>query len=78
VGNQSKARAVMGVQPKLSLDIEKWSEGDRAIKTPGAIYHRWSVGCYIIPGTKQYPRLLEVEDLTIHLAALPGIATVCR
>lgn len=69
--------AVTGVQPKLSLDIEKRSKEDTEAKTPGrfTIVGLW--GGYILkPATKQYPHLPEVEDLTMHLAELSGIATV--
>lgn len=69
--------AVTGVQPKLSLDIEKPSKGDTETKNLGrfTIVGLW--GGYILkPATKQYPHLPEVEDLTMHLAELSGIATV--
>lgn len=69
--------AVTGVQPKLSLDMEKPSKSDTEIKTPGrfSIVGLW--GGYILkPATKQYPELPEVEDLTMHLAEIAGIATV--
>ena len=69
--------AVTGVQPKLSLDIEKWSKAGTETKTPQrfTIVGLW--GGYILkPATKQYPHLPELEDLTMHLAELSGIATV--
>lgn len=69
--------AVTGVQPKLSLDIEKSVKQKEGQKTPQrfTIVGLW--GAYILkPPTKQYPQLPELEDLTMHLAALAGIATV--
>lgn len=69
--------AVTGVQPKLSLDIEKLVKQKEAQKAPQrfTIVGLW--GAYILkPPTKQYPQLPELEDLTMHLAALAGIATV--
>lgn len=69
--------AVTGVQPKLSLDIEKPATQKEGQKTPPrfTIVGLW--GGYILkPPTEQYPQLLELEDLTMHLAALAGIATV--
>jgi serine/threonine-protein kinase HipA len=69
--------AVTGVQPKLSLDIEKSPGGNSETKMRGrfTIVGLW--GGYILkPATKQYPHLPEVEDLTMHLAKLSGIATV--
>lgn len=69
--------AVTGVQPKLSLDIEKSVRLKEGQKTPQrfTIVGLW--GAYILkPATKQYPQLPEVEDLTMHLASLAGIATV--
>lgn len=69
--------AVTGVQPKLSLDIEKTAKEDTETKTPQrfTIVGLW--GSYILkPSTKQYPDLPEIEDLTMHLAELAGITTV--
>jgi len=69
--------AVTGVQPKLSLDIEKSAKQREGQKTPQrfTIVGLW--GSYILkPPTKQYPQLPELEDLTMHLAELAGIATV--
>ena len=69
--------AVTGVQPKLSLDIEKPATQKEGQKTPQrfTIVGLW--GGYILkPPTEQYPQLPELEDLTMHLAALAGIATV--
>jgi serine/threonine-protein kinase HipA len=65
--------AVTGVQPKLSLEIEKIKKGD--IQQRFTIVGLW--GAYILkPPTKKYRHLPEIEDLTMHLAALSGIRTV--
>lgn len=69
--------AVTGVQPKLSLDIEKPAKQRDGQKTPQrfTIVGLW--GTYILkPPAKQYLQLPELEDLTMHLAALAGIETV--
>lgn len=69
--------AVTGVQPKLSLDIEKAIDKKDPKKTPQrfTIVGLW--GSYILkPPTKQYPQLPELEDLTMHLAELASIETV--
>ncbi len=71
--------AVTGVQAKLSLQIEKYSGGDKndhLSKHPRfTIVGLW--GSYILkPPTKHFHFLPEVEDLTMHLAELAGIATV--
>ena len=69
--------AVTGVQPKLSLDIEKTFKGESETKPLQrfTIVGLW--GGYILkPATKNYPHLPELEDLTMHLAQLSGIATV--
>lgn len=65
--------AVTGVQPKLSLDI---AEGERTKEQARfTIVGLW--GGYILkPPFERFPGLPEVEDLTMHLAALAGIATV--
>ena len=68
--------AVTGVQPKLSLDVER---------TPGTGKHdagkRFTIvglwGSYILkPPTERFPALPEVEDVTMHLAQAAGIDTV--
>ena len=64
--------AVTGVQPKLSLHI-----ADRS----GPVPQRFTIvglwGAYILkPPTKQYAHLPEIEDLTMHLAEISGVATV--
>jgi len=64
---------VPGVQPKLSLEIDKSSKKDMPQKF--TIVGLW--GNYILkPPTQQYPHLPELEDLTMHLAEIAGIATV--
>lgn len=64
---------ITGVQPKLSLEIEKLSK--KNISQKFTIVGLW--GGYILkPPTQQYPHLPELEDLTMHLAELAGIATV--
>lgn len=65
--------AVTGVQPKLSLDIA--SADDRQAPQRFTIVGLW--GGYILkPPVVHYPALPEVEDLTMHLAAIARIATV--
>ncbi|KAA6322641.1 Serine/threonine-protein kinase HipA [termite gut metagenome] len=62
---------ITGVQPKLSLDIEKEKGGEKRFTIVGL----W--GGYILkPQTEQYPHLPENEDLTMHLAELAKIKTV--
>jgi len=64
-----KSISVTGVQPKLSLDIEK--EKDKRRFT---IVGLW--GKYIFkPPFKQYPEMPEIEDLTMHLAVALKIQT---
>ena len=64
---------VTGVQPKLSLGIDKISRKDEPQRF--AIVGLW--GGYILkPPTKQYQSLPELEDLTMHLAARSGIEVV--
>lgn len=56
--------AVTGVQPKLSVTIEK-SKGNTRLTIVGL----W--GEYILkPQQEQYPMMPETEDLTMHLASL--------
>ncbi len=63
---------VTGVQAKLSLDIEKTAHGAPRRFT---IVGLW--GAYILkPQTEQFRSLPELEDLTMHLAQIAGIATV--
>lgn len=62
---------VPGVQPKLSLEIEKARNGPSRFTVVGL----W--GNYILkPSSDDYPQLPEVEDLTMHLASLAKIKVV--
>jgi serine/threonine-protein kinase HipA len=62
---------ITGVQPKLSLDLEKGENGGKRFTIVGL----W--GGYILkPQTGQYANLPENEDLTMHLAELAKIKTV--
>lgn len=62
---------ITGVQPKLSVDLEKRKGGETRFTIVGL----W--GGYILkPQTEQYPSLPENEDLTMHLAELARIQTV--
>lgn len=64
---------VTGVQPKLSLHLEKLSKKDEPQRF--TIVGLW--GGYILkPPTKQYKFLPEIEDLTMHLAEISGIEVV--
>jgi len=65
---------VTGVQPKLSLSLAPAGQAAQPARFTivGALG-----GEYILkPPTPHYPYLPEVEDLTMHLAALAKIATV--
>lgn len=62
---------ITGVQPKLSVDLEKVKGAEKRFTIVGL----W--GEYILkPQTEQYPSLPENEDLTMHLASLARIKTV--
>lgn len=62
---------ITGVQPKLSVDLEKEKGGEKRFTIVGL----W--GGYILkPQTEQYANLPENEDLTMHLAGLAKINTV--
>lgn len=62
---------ITGVQPKLSVDLEKEKGGEKRFTIVGL----W--GGYILkPQTEQYSNLPENEDLTMHLAELAKIKTV--
>jgi len=64
--------AVTGVQPKLSLDIEKVPNDPK--RSRFTIVGLW--GGYILkPPTETFPFLPENEDLTMHLSELFGIPT---
>jgi len=70
--------AVTGVQPKLSLDIQKPQKnaGTGALNTARfTVVGLW--GHYILkPPTEHFKYLPEVEDLTMHLAEIAEIETV--
>jgi serine/threonine-protein kinase HipA len=67
----NKRIAITGVQPKLSLDLEKYMDGARL-----TIVGLW--GRYILkPQNAQLMEMPEVEDLTMHLAGLFKIK-VCQ
>lgn len=62
---------VTGVQPKLSVDLEKEANGKKRFTIVGL----W--GKYILkPQTELYVNLPENEDLTMHLATMVSIKTV--
>lgn len=62
--------AVTGVQPKLSLDLEKVNAQTSRLTVVGL----W--GSYILkPPTDHFESLPENEDLTMKLAALCGLKT---
>jgi len=64
---------VTGVQPKLSLHIDKLLKKDEPQRF--TIVGLW--GGYILkPPTKQYKFLPELEDLTMHMAEISGIEVV--
>jgi serine/threonine-protein kinase HipA len=64
---------VTGVQPKLSLEINKTSKKD--VPQRFTIVGLW--GGYILkPPTNHYQSLPELEDLTMHLAEISGIEVV--
>lgn len=66
-------KAVTGVQPKLSLGIQKVKENENP--TRFTIIGLW--GEYILkPQTTDYANLPEIEDLTMHLASIAKIKTV--
>jgi serine/threonine-protein kinase HipA len=66
--------AIPGVQPKLSLAIEKQNQKSEK-KSRLTIIGLWD-GMYVLkPANKSYPELPENEDLTMHLAELCGIQT---
>ncbi len=67
-----KSIAVTGVQPKLSLEIEKNTNDPKTSKF--TIVGLW--GNYILkPPTATFPHLPENEDLTMHISELAGIPT---
>ncbi len=66
-------QSVTGVQPKLSLQLSDLSGVEAPTrKTMIGLY-----GNYILkPQTSDFKELPEIEDLTMHLASISGIATV--
>jgi serine/threonine-protein kinase HipA len=64
---------VTGVQPKLSLNLEKISKKGEPRRF--TIVGLWG-GFILKPPTKQYRSLPELEDLTMHLAEISGIEVV--
>ena len=68
-----KSIAVTGVQPKLSLQLEK-ARNETPRLTLVGLY-----GDYILkPPSEQYPCLPENEDLTMHLAEVASIRTAAH
>ncbi|WP_428400318.1 HipA domain-containing protein [Niabella insulamsoli] len=66
----NKRLALTGVQPKISLSLNK-ENGNNRLTLVGL----W--GDYILkPQTPEFPFMPEVEDLTMHLARLFNIETV--
>lgn len=66
-------KTVTGVQPKLSLGIQKMKTGE--VNSRFTIIGLW--GEYILkPPTKYYQNLPEIEDLTMHLAESVKIKTI--
>ena len=64
---------VTGVQPKLSLGLQKAAGKEK----PQKLTIMGVFGSYILkPPSEYYPNLPELEDLTMHLAAIAGIETV--
>jgi len=64
--------SITGVQPKMSLNIEKIPGNPKLSRL--TIVGLW--GQYILkPPSEEFPHLPENEDLTMHLAALFGIET---
>lgn len=69
--NVIKSIAVTGVQPKLSMEIERSPNDPKT--TRFTIVGLW--GDYILkPPAQEFPHLPENEDLTMHLAGLAGIS----
>ena len=64
---------VTGVQPKLSLHLTSGDDGNNVKRF--TIVGLWG-GFILKPATPHYPQLLEIEDLTMHLAEIVKIKTV--
>ncbi|HSZ26205.1 MAG TPA: HipA domain-containing protein [Cytophagaceae bacterium] len=68
----SKSIAVAGVQPKLSLTLDKNPNDPKSLRF--TIVGLW--GNYILkPRTSDFPALPEIEDLTMHLSEIARIKT---
>ncbi len=68
----SKSIAVAGVQPKLSLSLDKNPNDPKSLRF--TIVGLW--GNYILkPPTPDFPALPEIEDVTMHLAEIARIKT---
>ncbi|WP_421977431.1 HipA domain-containing protein [Roseivirga seohaensis] len=66
-------KSVPGVQPKLSVGIERI----RGVNESEKLTIVGILGEYILkPQTKVYKNLPEIEDVTMHLAEIAGIKTV--
>lgn len=65
--------SVTGVQPKISLEIAPGQNKNEPRRF--TIVGLWG-GFILKPPTRQYPQLPEVEDLTMHLAAIAKIQVV--
>jgi serine/threonine-protein kinase HipA len=66
-------KSVPGVQPKLSIGIER----KRGVNEPEKLTIVGILGEYILkPQTHAYSNLPEIEDLTMHLAEVAGVKTV--
>ncbi|MBZ0202872.1 MAG: HipA domain-containing protein [Ignavibacteria bacterium] len=65
----NKRLSITGVQPKISLGLEKGKDSTRL-----TIVGLW--GEYIFkPPFTNYPEMPEIEDMTMHLAEIAGIQT---
>jgi serine/threonine-protein kinase HipA len=68
----SRSIAVAGVQPKLSLSLDKNPDDPKSLRF--TIVGLW--GNYILkPATPDFPSLPEIEDVTMHLAEIAKIKT---
>lgn len=68
----SRSIAVAGVQPKLSLSLDKNPDDPKNLRF--TIVGLW--GNYILkPATPDFPFLPEIEDVTMHLAEIAKIKT---
>lgn len=68
-----RSATVTGAQTKLSVGVLRGA----GPSTPDRLTIMGAWGSHILkPATPQYPHLPELEDLTMHLAAIAGINTV--